>query len=151
MLEPRDGDFVAYIDALQRESAARLARQHVNIADPAFPHGVAASGHDGSSLPHPAASPTGTAPASAVRRARAPDAKVFRALVAAAVGAVSFLSWLRGSGTFALILGAALLVYAAPRLRAAYRERARAPTPDAAAAIDHVFGRSGTPTTGTKP
>ena len=29
MQEPRDGDFVADIDALQRKSAARLAQLHV--------------------------------------------------------------------------------------------------------------------------
>ena len=31
MQEPQDGDFVAYIEALQRESAARLAKNHINV------------------------------------------------------------------------------------------------------------------------
>jgi hypothetical protein len=73
---------------------------------------------------------------------------LFKALVAAVVGAVSLLSWLGGSGPFSLIVSAVLLAYGVPRLVAAYRgQRNR---PDTKAAIDHVFGRSGTPTAGAQ-
>lgn len=148
MQEPRDGDFVAYIDALQRESAMRLSRQHLNMAEAGFPSGAATAPPDDKTLPHAAGTPADTAAHGAVRRGREQDPTLVKALVAAVIGSVALLSWLRGSGAFSFIVGAVLLAYAVPRLLAVYRKQVRAP--DSRAAVEHVFGRSGTPTTGTK-
>lgn len=147
MQEPRDGDFVAYIDALQRESAARLARQHVSVAEAGFSSGPAES-VPGDRLSRPPQSPAQTAPAGPVRRGRERDARLFKALVAAVIGTASLLSWLGRGGAFSFIVGVVLFAYAVPRLLAVYREQVRAP--DSRAAIDHVFGRSGATTTGMK-
>lgn len=145
MLEPKDGDFVAYIDALQRESAARLALQHVNVVDVAFPTKKAQGSTFGEKA-EPAAPPNaGSVPAHSVRRDR--DAKVVKAVVAGVIGAVFLLTWLGDGGVFPFIVGIALLAYAIPRLLAAFRAQRQQPTNKAL--IDQAFGRSGTPTPGT--
>lgn len=145
MLEPRDGDFVAYIDALQRESAARLAQQHVVVTET-----TAASKTTGQFFeekPRPAVVPNLQ---QAIGRlvGRDTDAKVVKALVAAVAGAAFLLSWLGKGGFISFIIAAVLLAYAVPRLLAAFR--ALTEQPDNKAAISQVFGRSGTQPTGTR-
>lgn len=144
MLEPKDGDFVAYIDALQRESAARLARQHVNVVDVAFP--TKTRGETFGEKPGPTtASAAHPAPGQFVRRDR--DAKLVTAIVAGVIGAAFLLTWFGSGGPFPFIVGIVLLVYALPRLLAAFRSRAE-PAANKAL-VDQVFGRSGQQTTGT--
>jgi type IV secretory pathway TrbD component len=148
MQEPRNGDFVAYIDALQRESAMRLSQQHLNMAAAGFPSRAATAPTADKALPHAAGTPTDSAANEAVRRGRVQGPTLVKALVAAVVGTVALLSWLRGSGALSFIVGAALLAYAVPRLLAVYRKQVR--EPDSRVTVEHVFGRSGTPTTGAK-
>ena len=145
MLEPKDGDFVAYIDALQRESAARLALQHVNVVDVAFPTKKAQGDTFGDGTGPASAPAAGSPPGGFVRRDR--DANLVKAIVAGVVGAVFLLTWLGDGGLFPLILGVALLGYALPRLLAAFRIRGQRPANRAL--VDQAFGRSGTQTTGT--
>jgi len=146
MLEPKDGDFVAYIDALQRESAARLALQHVNVVDVAFPTKKAQGSTFGGNA-EPAAPPSaGSVPARSMRRDR--DANVVKAVVAAVVGAVFLLTWLGDGSLFPFIVGIALLGYALPRLLTALRAQGQQTSNKAL--IDQAFGRSGTKTTGTE-
>jgi hypothetical protein len=145
MLEPKGGDFVAYIDALQRESAARLALQHVNVVDVAFPTKKAQGSTFGEKA-EPAAPPdAGPVAARPLRRDR--DAKVVQAVVAGVIGAALLLTWLGDGGLFSLIAGIALLAYALPRLLAAIRAHGQQLTNKAL--VDHAFGRSGTRTPGT--
>ena len=144
MQEPRDGDFVAYIEALQRESAARLAQQHVTVIET-----NADSKRTGQFFEEKPKSPVVPALQQAVERfvRRPPDAKVVKAMVAGVVGAAFFLAWLGSGGPFSFIIGIALLAYAVPRLLGAVR--ALSAQPSNKAAIDQVFGRSGSQKTGT--
>lgn len=144
MLEPKGGDFVAYIDALQRESAARLALQHVNVVDVAFPTKKAQGSTFGDGTGPASAPAAGSSPGRPVRRDR--DATVVRSIVAGVVGAMFLLTWLGSGGLFPLIVGLALLAYAVPRLLAAFRGQGRQSINRAL--IDQAFGRSGTPTPG---
>jgi hypothetical protein len=145
MLEPKDGDFVAYIDALQRESAARLALQHVNVVDVAFPTKKAQGDTFGDGTGPAAAPAAGSIRGRFVRRDR--DANLVKAIVAGTIGSVLLMTWLGDGGVFPLIVGIVLLAYALPRLLAAVRARGTRQTNRAL--IDQAFGRSGTPTTGT--
>jgi hypothetical protein len=148
MQEPRDGDFVAYIEALQRESAARLAQARVHVDD-AAPTGQA-SGHFFEKDKAARAASPAALQQTVERIVRGDtDAKTVKALVAGVVGAVFLLTWLADGGPFAFILAVALLAYAVPRLLAAFRAGVRPPSNRAA--VDQVFGRSGSTTPGTKP
>jgi hypothetical protein len=146
MLEPKGGDFVAYIDALQRESAARLALQHVNVVDVAFPTKKAQGSTFGDGTGPASAPAAGPIPGRLVRRDR--DATIVKSVVAGVVGAVFLLTWLGNGGLFPLIIGLALLAYALPRLLAALSGQRRQSVNRAL--IDQAFGRSGTPTPGTE-
>lgn len=145
MLEPKDGDFVAYIDALQRESAARLALQHVNVVDVAFPTKKAQGDTFGDGTGAAATPAAGSVSGRFVRRDS--DANLVKAIVAGVIGGILLMTWLDRGGLFLLILGIALLGYAAPRLLAAIRARGQRPTNRAL--VDQAFGRSGSQTTGT--
>jgi hypothetical protein len=145
MLEPKGGDFVAYIDALQRESAARLALQHVNVVDVAFPTKKAQGSTFGDGTGPASAPAAESIPGRLVRRDR--DATIVKAIVAGVVGTVFLLTWLGNGGLFPLIVGIALLAYALPRLLAALRAQGQQSTNKAL--IDQAFGRSGTQTPGT--
>lgn len=144
MLEPRDGDFVAYIEALQRESAARLAQQHVGVTET-----TAASKSTGQFFeekPKPAVVPNLQQTVERFVR-HDTDGKVLKALVAGVIGTVSLLAWLGDGGLFSLIVAVALLAYAVPRLLRAFRGLTRQPSNKSA--IDQVFGHSGAQKTGT--
>lgn len=143
MQEPRDGDFVAYIEALQRESAARLAQQHVGVTET-----TAASKTTGQFFEEkerPAARPD--LQQSVERFVRDPDARVVKAIVAGVAGVVFLLAWLGDGGPFSFIVAIALLAYAVPRLLRGFRGPTQRPANRAA--IDQVFGHSGTRKPGT--
>lgn len=144
MQEPRDGDFVAYIDALQRESAARLAQQHVGVIETTADSKT--TGQFFEEKPKPAVVPSLQQSVERFVR-RNPDAKVVKALVAGVVGVVFLLAWLGDGGPFSFIAAVALLAYALPRLLGAFR--ALTEQPSNKSAIDQVFGRSGKQKTGT--
>lgn len=146
MLEPRDGDFVAYIEALQRESAARLAQQRVHIVGESTPREAAGHFFEAKGKAAPPVSIE-----QAVQRfvRRDADAKTVKAIVAGVVGAVFLLTWLGNGSPFAFVLAAVLFVYAIPRLLAAFRRGAQ--TPSNRAAVDQVFGRAAPPTREPEP
>jgi hypothetical protein len=137
--EPRDGDFVAYIDQLQRESAARIhAQSQVGMIETAA-HGMPQSAAPGAAprpMPHPAAriqsAATGSnhgLPALDAREAQELLARLARSrpathfvsgAVAAAVGALLLLYSLIGSGgVLPLLIAIGLLWWAVPRMRRA--------------------------------
>jgi hypothetical protein len=139
MQEPRDGDFVAYIEALQRESAARLAQHHVMVIDPTAVG--RAAGYLFEEKPKaPAAPVLDQAVERFVRREA--DATLVKALAAGVAGAVFLLTWLGKGGPLSFIAAVALLAYAIPRLVGAFR--GLAPRTADKVAIEQVFGRSGT-------
>ena len=144
MQEPRDGDFVAYIDGLQRESAARLAQQHVRVIETTADSKT--TGQFFEENPKPAVMPNLQKTVERFVR-HDTDGKVLKALVAGVIGAISLLAWLGDGGPFSLIVAIALLAYAVPRLLGAFRTRAEQPSNKSA--IDQVFGHSGTQKTGT--
>lgn len=134
MNEPRDGDFVAYIEALQRESAARLLRQTPAAA------AAAMGDHAGEPIKGRAAgTPAAPAPGESPPRSDA-DARLMKALVAAVVGIALLLVWLGEGGIVPLVIGVALLGYGLPRLRGAIRTPKGRPANRAA--VEQVFGRS---------
>ena len=141
MQEPRDGDFVAYIEALQRESAARLAQQHVGVTETTAASKV--TGQFFEEKAKPAVPNLQHAVERFVRHDA--DGRAVKAIVAGVVAAVFLLAWLGGGGPFSLIVAVALLIYAVPRLLGAFR--ARSEPPPSHSAVEQVFGRSGT----TKP
>lgn len=139
--EPRDGDFVAYIDQLQRESAARIHAQSqvgmIETAGHGLPQGAARPGAAPKSMPHPAArvesAATGSnhgSPALDAREAQEllarlassrPAAHFVSGAVAAAVGALLLLlySLIGSGGVLPLLIAIGLLWWAVPRLRRA--------------------------------
>ncbi len=144
MLEPRDGDFVAYIEALQRESAARLAQQHVGVIETTAASKV--TGQFFEEKAKPAVAPNLQQAVDRFVR-QDTDGRVVKALVAGVMGAVFLLAWLGNGGLFLLVVAVALLAYAVPRLLGAFRGRSQ--QPPSQAAVEHVFGRSGPPKPGT--
>jgi hypothetical protein len=145
MQEPRDGDFVAYIEALQRESAERLAQHHINVnLAAAAPTGASKSASHFFESAAQAKPAPGAVVDEAVKRVLRPDvdAGLVKALVAGVFGLVFLLAWFGRGGALSFLIGVILLVYAVPRLLAAFRVLAVRTSNKAA--VDQVFGRSGT-------
>ncbi len=138
--EPKDGDFVAYVEALQRESAARLAQQHVTVLS--APPSDAKSGHffDDKKKATERAPNLERVVDHFLRADR--DQAAIKALVAAVIGAVVFLLWLARGGALSFLIAVALFAYALPRLLQAFRSIAASPSNKVL--VDQVFGKSGT-------
>jgi predicted lipid-binding transport protein (Tim44 family) len=145
MQEPRDGDFVAYIDALQRESAERLALHHINVdtaaASPSASSKTPSHLFEDAPATRPGAAGAPAPPAESARVRPDIDASVVKALVAGVVGLAFLLGWLGRGGALTFLISVALLAYAMPRLLAAFRAITR--QPPSKAVIDQVFGRTG--------
>jgi len=119
--EPRDGDFVAYIDALQRESAARI---HAKAQQPMV---ETMPGGQGPATPRATGGPTVAEPVlnrqqaeellrRLARSGRSPQAA--SAAAALAIGLVLLLFWfVTNSGAVPLLLGIGLIAWAVSRLR----------------------------------
>lgn len=140
--EPPNGDFVAYVEELQRESAARL-QSHSKA--PLLPHdpGELHSGH-----------PTGMAAESPALTRRQADELLERFAshratahqVGPAIGLVFgvalSLSWLLGgSNLLALLFGVGLMAWSIRHLRRAAAQRASAPRAGAHAIVSQFFGK----------
>jgi hypothetical protein len=145
MQEPRDGDFVAYIDKLQSESAERLALHHINVnlAAPSPTTSSKASSHFFESTPATRPQPVDAPAQPTVPAGVRPDidASVVRALVAAVIGLAFLVGWFGRSGALSFLIGVALLAYALPRLLAAFRMIAHQPS--GKAVIGQVFRQKG--------
>jgi len=127
--EPRDGDFVAYIEALQRESEARLhLPPRPSLGSSMHPAGRAAGrqGIVGSSTHD---SPTPAAGAPVLTRQQADEllarlgrtgspSQVRGAAIALVIGIVLLLFWfLGGRGTLPFLVGLGLTLWSVSRLR----------------------------------
>jgi hypothetical protein len=124
--EPRDGDFVAYLEQLQRESAARLAAGHAPMAGP-----VEAAAH----APGAASAPALTRQQAEALRARLAGGN--REIVPAmllAIGLVVFLGGFLVDGGFAsLVVGLGLIIWSLNRLARLRAQRAAAASPGGSA------------------
>lgn len=138
--EPRNGDFVAYIDDLQRESAARLHIKPSTIE-------ATAPGHE----PSPSAPTIGHEAAPVLTRQQAEElmarltnpvrsASIGRAAVGLAAGLLLLAFWfIADAGAVPFLIGIALLAWSVSRLRALVREAA--PSQRERAQIAQLFGK----------
>ena len=142
--EPADGDFVAYIEALQRESAARIQlKSQIPMVD------TAASGHVPTS-PLSTASRNASEPvlnrqqaeellARLTRSGRPPQAT--QAVIALAVGLVLLFFWfVADGGAVPLLIGIGFVAWAISRLRSLGRQSSE-PGHQARAQIAQLFGK----------
>lgn len=139
MNEPKDGDFVAYIEALQRESAARLGHQHLATqANPAQPSGKDQLFPDRGSVEQRKSDVE-----AAVERVLSAggDRELVKAMVAAVFGLAALMVWMGRGGALSFLIAVGLLVYAVPRLITAFRAIVRPPSNRTT--VDQVFGKSG--------
>jgi hypothetical protein len=133
MKEPTDGDFVAYLEELQRESAERLAKQQgaapVNTAgEPMFPGGdKRAQRVSARTLVDRFLRNDG-------------DAMLVRPLAASVAGTVALLVWLGRGGLFWFVIALIALLYGLPRVIRALR--AFDGRPSNRTAVNQVFGKS---------
>ncbi len=161
--EPRDGDFVAYIEQLQRESAARIrAQSQVPMVElPANPPTRAGAPHPAQPpLPGPVAagqatrrgsmSGNETAPVLDRRQAEEMLARLARsggtsqnasAGVALAIGAILLLSWfVFDTGALPFLIGIGLTLWAVSRLRRAARQTTGMAGQRGREQVSHIFG-----------
>ena len=142
--EPPNGDFVAYIEALQRESAARIhLKSQVPMVD------TAASGH-GPTAPRSTASHDASEPvlnrqqaeellARLTHSGRRPQAA--QAVIALVVGLVLLFFWfVADGGVVPLLIGLGFVAWSVSRLRSLGRQAAE-PGRQARAQIAQLFGK----------
>ncbi len=146
--EPRNGDFVAYIEQLQKESAVRMnAKSDVAMVDT---RAQSANAH--SAGPESRRVATADAPGTPVldrQQAEELVARLSRARVpgevAASIGLIvgifMLLVWFASdAGGLPFLVGLALTVWALSRLRRRRQQRRGAPAADGRALIAQVFG-----------
>lgn len=161
--EPRDGDFVAYIEQLQRESAARIRAQSqvpmVELPANAPPRvGAPHPAHPPLPGPVPAGQATRrgsmsgdqTAPVLDRRQAEEMLERLARtgassqnasAGVALAIGVVLLLTWFAfDTGALPFLIGIGLTLWAVSRLRRAARQPAGTAGPRGRDQVSHIFG-----------
>jgi hypothetical protein len=160
--EPRDGDFVAYIELLQRESAARIhAQSQVPMVE------LPANAPPRTGTPRPAQpSPSSVAASQTTRRgsmsgdestpvldrrqAEEMLARLARsgatsqnasAVVALGIGVVLLLTWfVFDTGALPFLIGIGLTLWAVSRLRRAARQPAGTAGPRGRDQVSHIFG-----------
>jgi hypothetical protein len=133
MKEPTDGDFVAYLEELQRESAERLAKQQG--ATPASTAGA-------SMFPEANKRADEVSARALIDRflRNDGDARLVRPLAASVAGTVALLVWLGRGGLFWFVIALIALLYGLPRVIAALRGFDGRPSKRAT--VDSVFGKS---------
>jgi hypothetical protein len=142
MDEPKDGDFVAYIERLQQESQARLLQGGL-IANPSPGPHAGGSGHLFESGGEPR--PVSRSEAEALLARLATSASFGRVLSAAlpvATGALVLLyAIVAANSVFPFIIGVALLAYGVPRLRRTFSATPKPERDQARALVTEVFKR----------
>lgn len=142
--EPPNGDFVAYIEALQRESAARIhVKSQIPMVDTAAPgHGPTSPS---SSASHDASEPVLNRQqaeellARLARSGRPPRAA--QAVIALVVGLVLLFFWFVGDGgVVPLLIGLGFVAWSVSRLRSLGRQAVE-PGHQARAQIAQLFGK----------
>lgn len=142
--EPPNGDFVAYIEALQRESAARIhVKSQIPMVDTAAPgHGPTSPS---SSASHDAREPVLNRQqaeellARLTRSGRPPRAA--QAVIALVVGLVLLFFWFVGDGgVVPLLIGLGFVAWSVSRLRSLGRQAVE-PGRQTRAQIAQLFGK----------
>lgn len=117
--EPKDGDFIAYIEDLQKQQAARLvANAHQTGTGP--PAAGKAIQSDGPFEPRakPTAAEAERAARERLRRAAPPIARLLGAALPVLIGLLVGLHWLiAGSGPVQLVIAVFLLIFGARRFK----------------------------------
>ena len=130
--EPRDGDFVAYIEELQRASAARIRAQAGATTIEFAPHPTHEAGGASAARKADVGASGHAAPVLDAREAQEliarlarsrPAARLVSGGAAAAIGTLLLLySVLGNGGALPFLIGLGLLLWAVPRVRRALRE-----------------------------
>jgi hypothetical protein len=141
--EPPDGDFVAYIEALQRESAARIhVKSQIPMVDTAAVHGPASTRSTASrdaSEPVLNRQQAEELLARLTHSGRRPQAA--QAMIALVVGLVLLFFWFVGDGgVVPLLIGLGFVAWSVSRLRSLGRQAAE-PGRQARAQIAQLFGK----------
>jgi hypothetical protein len=138
--EPRDGDFVAYLEQLQRESAARLLvqakSQMTQLPASAARPDHASPGAPTTAMPRLAADEL-------LGRLTSPRASAALVLPTLGIffGGALLLHWLtKGSTLLSLLIGIGLVIWSVRRLRRVAIERA-APRATSQTLVSQVFGK----------
>lgn len=139
--EPRDGDFVAYLDALQRESAARLHVRPASMDVAAHRDGPVPAGPGGS---HEHSQPVLTRQQAEALMAGLSNplrsTSIKRAAIGLAAGLLLLAFWfVADAGAVPFLAGIALLAWSVSRLRTLVREAA--PGQRERAQIAQLFGK----------
>ena len=122
--EPKDGDFIAYIEDLQKQQAARLVANAHQTGTGTTPAGKAMQSGD---LFEPRAKPTAAeaqhAARERLRHAAPPIARLLGAALPALIGLLVGLHWLiAGSGPVQLVIAVILLIFGARRFKRVMQE-----------------------------
>jgi hypothetical protein len=143
--EPKDGDFIAYIEQLQKQQAARLIANTGQA-------GIAETAEQAKSMPDSGPfEQRGTSNAvggprverERLRRSAPPFARLIAAALPLLVGAVIGLHWLiAGTSPLQLIIAVVLVVYGARRFKRVLQELNSAEQAKAAAPIAQLFAKS---------
>ncbi|HKO66797.1 MAG TPA: hypothetical protein VJU53_03235 [Burkholderiaceae bacterium] len=141
--EPKDGDFIAYIEQLQKESAARLlaSTQHlVTQLDKAPPGGANKSDHFFAGRKPADLRSAAQLQATLAQVVAVPSlAGLFASMLPILIGAFLMLYWLVASASFVLLLiGIALIVWGS-RLFERARRRLSPPSKQTQALVSKVF------------
>ncbi len=142
--EPKDGDFIAYIEQLQKESAARLlgSTQHlVTQLDKTPPAGADKSDHF-----FPGRKPADLRSAAQLQAALAQIVAVpslaglFASMLPILIGAFLTLYWLVASASFVpLLIGIVLIVWGVRLFERARRRISQQPSKNTQALVTKVF------------
>jgi hypothetical protein len=149
--EPKDGDFIAYIEHLQKQQAARLVadRHRADTGAPALAQVTKDGGLFERSEQREQRGKSTTAEPQRVARERfrqsaAPLAKLVGAVLPLLVGALVGLHWLiAGSGALPLVIAVVLLIYGARRVSRALQGFTAAEQAQASALIAQLVARAG--------
>lgn len=117
--EPKDGDFIAYIEDLQKQQAARLAANAHQTGTGTTP--AAKAIQSGNPFEPPAKQTAAEAQRAArerLRQAAPPIARLLGAALPVLIGLLIGLHWLiAGSGPVQLVIAAVLLIFGARRFK----------------------------------
>jgi ABC-type multidrug transport system fused ATPase/permease subunit len=142
--EPKDGDFIAYIEQLQKESAARLlaSTQHlVTQLDKAPPDGVNKADHFFAGRKPADLRSAAQLQATLAQVVAVPSlVGLFASMLPILIGVLLALYWLMASASFVpLLIGIVLIVWGTRLFERARRRIAQRPNKETQALVSKVF------------
>jgi hypothetical protein len=142
--EPKDGDFIAYIEHLQKEQAARLvaARPGADAVPAATAKAMKDSGPF-EPLGKPTAAGAQRAARDLLRQSSPPIAKLLGAALPLLVGVLIGLHWLiAGSGPVQLVVAVVLVIFGVRRFRRTLLEFTSSEKAQASALLAQMLAKS---------